>query len=87
MALNGKPGDHALGPSGPRSGALSSRHDECWLGNFVEQLVGAQKLRGLKSPSKSNQPPAKTNPNNQKTNGSQSKNGFVPKIDEKNEKN
>jgi hypothetical protein len=48
--------------------------------------VGAQKLRGLKSPSKSNQPPAKTNPNNQKNNGSQSKNGFVPKIDEKNEK-
>jgi hypothetical protein len=49
--------------------------------------VGAQKLKGLKTPSKSTRPPAKTNPNNQKTNGSQSKNGFVPKINEKNEKN
>jgi hypothetical protein len=86
MALNGKPGDHALGPSGPRNGALASRHDGFWLGLFVEHLVGAQKLKGLKTPSKSTRPPAKTNPNNYKTNGSQSKNGFVPKINEKNEK-
>jgi hypothetical protein len=66
--------------------ALASRHDGCWLGLFVEHLVGAQKLKGLKTPFKSTQPPAKTTPNKQKTNGSQSKNGFVPKINKKNEK-
>jgi hypothetical protein len=57
------------------------------LGLFVEHLVGAQKLKGLKTLFKSTQPPAKATPHNQKTNGSQSKNGFVPKINKKNEKN
>jgi hypothetical protein len=57
------------------------------LGNFLEHLVGAQNPKGLKTPFKTTQPPAKSNPNNQKNNGSQSKNGFVPKIEEKNEKN
>jgi hypothetical protein len=53
------------------------------LGNFLEHLVGAQNPKGLKTPFKTTQPPAKSNPNNQKSNGSQSKNGFVPKIKEK----
>jgi hypothetical protein len=56
------------------------------LGLFVEHLVGAQKIKGLKTPFKSTQSPAKTTPNKQKTNGSQYKNGFVPKINKKNEK-
>jgi hypothetical protein len=74
-----------MDPNGPRRGSLASRHDGCWLGLFVEHLVGAQKLKGLKTPFKSTQPPAKTTPNKQKINGSQSKNGFVPKINKKNE--
>jgi hypothetical protein len=53
------------------------------LGNFLEHLVGAQNPKGLKTLFKTIQPPAKTNPNNQQSNGSQSKNGFVPKIEEK----
>jgi hypothetical protein len=52
-------------------------------GLFIEHLVGAQKLKGLKTPFKSTKPPAKTTPNKQKINGSQSKNGFVPKINKK----
>jgi hypothetical protein len=42
--------------------------------------VGAQKLKGLKTPFKSTQPPAKTTQNPTQNNGAQSKNGFVPKI-------
>jgi hypothetical protein len=56
------------------------------LGLFVEHLVGAQKIKGLKTPSKSTQPPAKMTHNQQQINGSQSKSGFVPKIYKKNEK-
>jgi hypothetical protein len=48
--------------------------------------VGAQKIKGLETPSKSAQPPAKTTQNQLQTNGSQSKSGFVPKINQKNEK-
>jgi hypothetical protein len=53
------------------------------LGLFVEHLVGAQKIKGLKTPFKSTQPPAKTAQNQLQTNGSQSKSGFVPKINKK----
>jgi hypothetical protein len=49
--------------------------------------VGAQKLKGLKTPFKSAQPPCKTAPKQQQINGSQSKSGFVPKINEKMKKN
>jgi hypothetical protein len=48
--------------------------------------VGAQKIKSLKTPSKSTQPPAKITQNQQQINGSQSKSGFVPKIYQKNEK-
>jgi hypothetical protein len=84
---NGKPGDRALGPSGPRSGALASRHDECWLGNFVEQLVGAQKLKGLTTPFKSTQPPAKKTRNQPQTVGHSPKMDLCPKSRRKNKKN
>jgi hypothetical protein len=77
------PGDHALGPSGLRRGPLASRHCGGWLGLFVEHLVGAQKIKGLGTPFKSAQPPAKIAQNQLQTNGSQSKSGFVPKINQK----
>jgi hypothetical protein len=48
--------------------------------------VGAQKTKALETPFKSAQPPAKTTQNQLQTNGSQSKSGFVPKINQKNEK-
>jgi hypothetical protein len=48
--------------------------------------VGAQKKKGLETPSKLAQPPAKTAQKQLQTNGSQSKSGFVPKINKKNEK-
>jgi hypothetical protein len=47
--------------------------------------VGAQKIKGLKTPFKSTQPLAKRAKNQQQINGSQSKSGFVPKIYQKNE--
>jgi hypothetical protein len=56
------------------------------LGLFVEHLVGAQKIKGLETPFKSAQPPAKTTQNPTQNNGAQSKSGFVPKIYQKNEK-
>jgi hypothetical protein len=46
--------------------------------------VGAQKIKGLKTPFKSTQPPTKRAKNQQQINGSQSKSGFVPKIYQKN---
>jgi hypothetical protein len=59
MALNGPPGDYALGPSGPRRRPLASRHYGGWLGLFVKHLVGASKIKGLETPFKQAQPPAK----------------------------
>jgi hypothetical protein len=48
--------------------------------------VGAQKIKGLRTPFKSTQPPTKTTQKPTQINGSQSQNGFVPKITKKNEK-
>jgi hypothetical protein len=54
-----------------------------WLGLFVEHLVGAPKIKGLETPFKQAQPPAKRSHNQQHNNGAQSKSGFVPKISKK----
>jgi hypothetical protein len=56
------------------------------LGLFVEHLVGAQKIKGLKTPFKSAQPPTKTAQKPTQNNGAQFKSGFVPNIYQKNEK-
>jgi hypothetical protein len=45
-----------------------------------------KKIKGLENPSKSAQPPAKTAQNQLQTIGSQSKSGFVPKINQKKRK-
>jgi hypothetical protein len=45
------------------------------LGLFVEHLVGAQKIKGLKIPFKSTQPPAKTAQKPTQNSGAQSKSG------------
>jgi hypothetical protein len=55
------------------------------LGLFVEHLVCAPKIKGLETPLKSAQPPAKSTQNQSQINGAQSKSGFVPKINKKNE--
>jgi hypothetical protein len=65
---------------------LASRHCGGWLGLFIEHLVGAQEIKGLETPFKLAQPPAKTAQNPTQNNGAQSKSGFVPKIYQKNEK-
>jgi hypothetical protein len=57
------------------------------LGIFVEHLVGAQKLKGLKSPFKSTQPPAKTTRNQPQTVGHSPKMDLCPKSRRKNKKN
>jgi hypothetical protein len=75
-----------LGPSGPRSGALASRHDECWLGNFIKQLVGAQKLKGLTIPFKSTQPPTKTTQKPTPNSGHNPRMDLCRKSTRKNEK-
>jgi hypothetical protein len=50
--------------------------------------VGIQKIKGLGNPFQINPtPPAKTAQNQQQINGSQSKSGFVPKINKKMKKN
>jgi hypothetical protein len=53
------------------------------LGLFVEHLVGAPKIKGLETPFKQTQPPAKIAHNHYPINGAQSKSGFVPKISKK----
>jgi hypothetical protein len=45
--------------------------------------VGAPKIKGLETPSKQAQPPAKSTQNQSQINGAQSKRGFVPKINKK----
>jgi hypothetical protein len=49
--------------------------------------VDAQKIKVWGTPFKLAQPPAKTAQNQLQTNGSQSKSGFVPKINKKMKKN
>jgi hypothetical protein len=53
------PSYHGLGPRGPRSRTLPSRHAETSLGNFVEHLVGTSKIKGLRTPLKSTPTPCK----------------------------
>jgi hypothetical protein len=42
-------GYHGLGPTGPRSQTLPSKHAGTSLGNFVEHVVGTSKNKGLKT--------------------------------------
>jgi hypothetical protein len=53
------------------------------LGLFVEHLVCDPKIKGLETPFKQAQPPAKMSQNQHQINGAQSKSGFVPKNYEK----
>jgi hypothetical protein len=48
--------------------------------------VGAPKIKGLETPFKQAQPPAKIDQNQTQNNGAQYKSGFVTKINQKNEK-
>jgi hypothetical protein len=48
--------------------------------------VGAPKIKGFETPFKQAQPPTKIAQNQTQNNGAQSKSGFVPKINQKNEK-
>jgi hypothetical protein len=52
-------------------------------GQFVEHLVCSPNSKGLTTPFKNAQPPAKIAQNQHKTNWAQSKSGFVPKINQK----
>jgi hypothetical protein len=54
------------------------------LGIFVEHLVCNPKIKGLETPFKSPQLPAKTKNNQSQQQWAQSKSGFVPKINETN---
>jgi hypothetical protein len=56
------------------------------LGQFVEHLVCSPNSKGLTTLLKNAQPPAKIEHNQPKNNWAQSKSGFVPKINQKNEK-
>jgi hypothetical protein len=58
-----------------------------WLRLFVEHLVCDPEIKGLETPFKQAQPPAKKCTKPTPNNGAQSKSGFVPKNYEKNGKN
>jgi hypothetical protein len=77
--------DQALDPRGPRRRPLASMHYGGWLRLFVEHLVCDPKIKGLETPFKQPQSPAKNAQNQHQNNGAQSKSGFVPKNYEKNE--
>jgi hypothetical protein len=66
---------------------LPPRHAVGSLGNFVEHLVGSPNSKGWRTQLKLSPTPCKNTPNTQKTNGTQSKNGVVPKTTKKNEEN
>jgi trehalose-6-phosphate synthase len=53
------------------------------LGQFIKHLVCSPKSKGLETPFKQAQPPAKTHKQSTQNHGAQSQNGLVPLIEQK----